>query len=142
MINDNFKSDLLYLLDELDKQHISLYYSSSRKEILDYIDKLLKTYKYDNYYDAIYVVKLILKRLCGNYDQHTKAVYNEYHKLPLRFTYINRSLYLIDVLPEYKDTLYQKVIRLIGVDTTKILREYFALLVIVFLLIKIIYYKI
>ncbi len=126
MINDNFKSDLLYLLDELDKQHISLYYSSSRKEILDYIDKLLKTCKYDNYYDDIYVVKLVLKRLCGNYDQHTKAVYNEYHKLPLRFTYINRSLYLIDVLPEYKDNLYQKVISINGVDTTKILREYFA----------------
>jgi len=126
MNNDNFKIDLLYLLDELDKQHISLYYSTSRKEILDYIDKLLEAYKYNTFLDQLYIVKLIIKRLSGKYDQHMKALYNEYHRLPFRFAYINRNLYLIDTLPEYKGDLYKKVISINGIDINVILREYFA----------------
>ncbi len=124
---DDAKLQLLYLLDELDKSHIALYYSTTRKEILDYIDKLLDTYKYDNYYDFLYIVRLVIKRLSGKYDQHLKAMYNKAHRLPLRFTYINRSLYLIDTLPEYKDHLYKKVISINEVETTTILREYFAI---------------
>ena len=60
MKKEEAKLDLLYMLDELDKNHISLYYSTSRKEILDYIDKLLNTIKYDNYFDLLYLVKLVL----------------------------------------------------------------------------------
>lgn len=126
MKKEEAKSDLLYMLDELDKHHISLYYSTSRKEILDYIDKLLDILKYDTYFDFLYIVKLVIKRLSGKYDQHMKALYNSYHRLPCRFTYLNRSLYLIDTLPEYKEDLFKKIISINGVDTTKILREYFA----------------
>lgn len=126
MNRDDFKIDLLYLLDELDKQHISLYYSTSRKEILDYIDKLLEAYKFDTFFDQLYIVKLVIKRLSGKYDQHMKAMFNRCHRLPLRFTYINRNLYLIDTLPEYKEDLYKKVASINGIDITTILREYFA----------------
>jgi hypothetical protein len=126
MKKEEAKLDLLYMLDELDKNHISLYYSTSRKEILDYIDKLLNTIKYDNYFDFLYLVKLVIKRLSGKYDQHMHASYKDLHVLPLRFTYLNRSLYLIDGLPEHKEHLYKKIIKINDIETNTILREYFA----------------
>ena len=126
MKKEEAKLDLLYMLDELDKNHISLYYSTSRKEILDYIDKLLNTIKYDNYFDLLYLVKLVIKRLSGKYDQHMHASYKDLHVLPLRFTYLNRSLYLIDGLPEHKEHLYKKIIKINDIETNTILREYFA----------------
>ena len=126
MDKDNLKVDLLYLLDELDKHHISLYQSTSRKEILDYIDNLIEAYKSDEFLDFLYIVKLVIKRLSGKYDQHMKALYKRYHRLPLRFTYINRALYLIDALPEYREDLYKRVVTINGIDTNTILREYFA----------------
>ena len=126
MKKEEAKLDLLYMLDELDKNHISLYYSTSRKEILDYIDKLLNTLKYDNYFDFLYLVKLVIKRLSGKYDQHMHASYKDLHVLPLRFTYLNRSLYLIDGLPEHKEHLYKKIIKINDIETNTILREYFA----------------
>ena len=123
MDKNTFKSDLLYLLDELDKEHICLYYTVTKKEILDYIDYLLDNLSYETTYDQMYIVRLIIKKLAGEYDQHMRADFSIPHILPFNFKVLENELYLVDSIDEFSHLVYKRLISINGISADKIIDE-------------------
>lgn len=123
MTKEEAKRDLLYMLDELDKEHICLYYSVSRNEVIEYIDYILECYDYENIYDFYYIVSLVIKKISGIYDQHIGASYNFKTRLPFIFRIYDEEMYVISVVDGFEEYKFAKLTHVNDVDVNRIMDE-------------------
>ena len=68
---NEYKSDVDYLIKELEDKHICFFFDKSKEETDDYIKNILQKYPVNTIWDLYYVSTSIISNTLGPYDQHT-----------------------------------------------------------------------
>ena len=98
-------------LNVLEDKHLDMYFNISKDELKKYIFDLLNKYEIKNQYDFYYIANVIIKKLFGRFDSHTKLVWLDADfSLPVRFKYFNNSLYIYKTDDDNKDLLYGELL--------------------------------
>ena len=119
-----YREELNKILNTIEEKHIDMYFNISREELNNYIEELLNKYELSNEYDLYYVTNVIIKRIFGKYDSHTRLVWkNVDYNLPIRLKYINNKLYIIKVDEDNLDLLYGEVISINNIPLLKLIDE-------------------
>ena len=92
---NEYKSDVDYLIKELEDKHICFYFDKSKEETDNYIKSIIQKYPVNTIWDLYYVCTSIISNTLGPYDQHTN-VYPIQKDWPSILKYIDNKLYLIE----------------------------------------------
>ena len=123
---DEYKYRLLLndILNLIEEKHIDMYFNISKKELDNYIKELLNKYELNNEYDLYYVTNVIIKKIFGKYDSHTRLVWkNADYNLPIRLKYIDNKLYIIKADEDNLDLLYGEIISINNIPLLKLINE-------------------
>jgi hypothetical protein len=105
-VNKKYLEDIEYMLNELEKNHISLYFNISKDKLWEFAFYLLQKTKIKNDCDFLYVVNSILKQVN---DPHTFGDFVKYRWLPLKLKMINGKLYILDANVDYINQKYGEI---------------------------------
>lgn len=120
----NYKKMLDDILKILEEKHIDCYFNISKNELNNYIEYALKKYDLKDKYDFFYITNVIIKRIFGIYDSHTKLIWNNAEfNLPIRLKYINGKLYIIRTDEKNKDLLYGEIIKINNIEISQLIEE-------------------
>ena len=87
-----------------------MYFNISKEELDRYIDEIIEMYDINDDYSLYYYTNMIIKKIFGIYDSHTKLLFEKGDfYLPVRLKYINNKLYIIRTTKETKTLLYSEV---------------------------------
>ena len=112
------------ILNIIEEKHIDMYFNISKDELNNYIDEILKKYELNNEYDLYYVTNVIIKKIFGKYDSHTKLVWKSAdYNLPIRLKYIDNKLYIIITDEDNADLLYGEIISINNIPLKELINE-------------------
>lgn len=121
---NNQKYKMYDILNLIEEKHIDMYFNISKKELDKYINEIIKKYEINDDYDLYYYTNMIIKKIFGIYDSHTKLLFEKADfYLPIRFKYINNKLYIIRTTKEIKTLLYSEVKKIENIDINIIIEE-------------------
>lgn len=121
---NNQKYKMYDILNLIEEKHIDMYFNISKKELDKYINEIIKKYEINDDYDLYYYTNMIIKKIFGIYDSHTKLLFEkEDFYLPVRLKYINNKLYIIRTTKETKTLLYSEVKKIENIDINIIIEE-------------------
>lgn len=123
MKNNDYKKLAKEILEKMESEHIYLYHSITKEEILLFIDDCFEKYKIQNDFDFNYIMNVILKKINGTLDAHTDFKYNKSQRLPFSFLMIDGDVYLVNVTNKYKKFLFSKLISINDTPINTILKE-------------------
>ncbi|MBE6159770.1 MAG: hypothetical protein E7157_01845 [Lactobacillales bacterium] len=119
-----YRNKLNDILNLIEKNHIDMYFNITKEELDEYIDKIFKENNINNDYDFYYYTNVIIKKIFGIYDSHTKLIWYEADfNLPLRFKYIDNKVYIIRTSEDNKELLYSEVLKINGIDINVLIDE-------------------
>lgn len=111
-------------LNVLEDKHLDMYFNISKDELKKYIFDLLNKYEIKNQYDFYYIANVIIKKLFGRFDSHTKLVWLDADfSLPVRFKYFNNSLYIYKTDDDNKDLLYGELLSINNIPIIHLINE-------------------
>ena len=114
-------NEMLKLVEE---NHLDMYFNITKKDLEVFIKEILEKYKIKDDYDFYYVFNLIIKKIFGCFDSHTKLVWEKNtSSLPLRFRYLNNKLYIIRTDEENKDILFGQVLEVNNIEIKQLIKE-------------------
>ena len=120
----NAKEKIKDILNLIEERHIDMYFNISKEELDRYIDEIIKKYEINDDYDLYYYTNMIIKKIFGIYDSHTKLLFEKGDfYLPVRLKYINNKLYIIRTTKETKTLLYSEVKKIENIDINIIIEE-------------------
>lgn len=120
----NAKEKIKEILKLIEEKHIDMYFNISKEELDKYIDEIIKKYEINDEYSLYYYTNMIIKKIFGIYDSHTKLLFEKGDfYLPIRFKYINNKLYIIRTTEETKNLLYSEVKKIDNIDINKLIEE-------------------
>lgn len=120
----NYIDKVNTILKLIEEKHIDMYFDITKEDLEEYIGNLLNENKLNNKYDFYYYMNMIIKRIFGRFDLHTKLVFKDGDfYLPIRFKYIDNKLYIIRTTEETKKLLYGEVKKIDNIDISKIVEE-------------------
>ncbi len=120
----NAKEKIKDILNLIEERHIDMYFNISKEELDRYIDEILEMYDINDDYSLYYYTNMIIKKIFGIYDSHTKLLFEKSDfYLPIRFKYINNKLYIIRTTEETKSLLYSEVKKIENIDINIIIDE-------------------
>ena len=121
---NNQKYKMYDILNLIEEKHIDMYFNISKKELDKYINEIIKKYEINDDYDLYYYTNMIIKKIFGIYDSHTKLLFEKGDfYLPVRLKYINNKLYIIRTTKETKTLLYSEVKKIENIDINIIIEE-------------------
>ena len=119
-----YKDKINKVLELIEEKHIDMYFNITKEELKEYVDLLLSKTEINNKYEFYYYINMIIKKIFGIFDFHTKVVFKEQDfYLPVRFKYIDNKLYIIRTTEEYKELLYSEVKKIDNIDINKMIEE-------------------
>lgn len=119
-----YREQLKEILNQIEEKHIDMYFNISKKELNEYIEETLKKYELKSKYDLYYISNVIIKKIFGRYDSHTRIVWNNADfNLPIRIKYINNKLYIIRTDEKNKDLLYGQILKINNIEIEKLIEE-------------------
>ena len=114
-------NEMLKLVEE---NHLDMYFNITKKDLKNFIKEILEKHKIKDDYDFYYVFNLIIKKIFGCFDSHTKLVWEKNtSSLPLRFRYLNNKLYIIRTDEENKDILFGQVLEINNIEIKQLIQE-------------------
>ena len=120
----NAKDKIKDILNLIEERHIDMYFNISKEELDRYIDEIIEMYDINDDYSLYYYTNMIIKKIFGIYDSHTKLLFEKGDfYLPVRLKYINNKLYIIRTTMETKTLLYSEVKKIENIDINKIIEE-------------------
>ena len=120
----NAKEKIRDILNLIEERHIDMYFNISKEELDRYIDEIIEMYDINDDYSLYYYTNMIIKKIFGIYDSHTKLLFEKGDfYLPVRLKYINNKLYIIRTTKETKTLLYSEVKKIENIDINKIIEE-------------------
>lgn len=120
----NAKEKIKDILNLIEERHIDMYFNISKEELDRYIDEIIEMYDINDDYSLYYYTNMIIKKIFGIYDSHTKLLFEKGDfYLPVRLKYINNKLYIIRTTKETKTLLYSEVKKIENIDINKIIEE-------------------
>ena len=89
-----YEKKIKYILKLIEENHLDMYFNISKDELDSFIKGTFNEKTIKNDYDFYYYTNIIIKKIFGKYDSHTKLIFddNDFY-LPVRFKYINNKLY-------------------------------------------------
>lgn len=118
------REKLKKILSIIEEKHIDMYFNISREELNNYIDEILKKYPLNNEYDLYYVTNVIIKKIFGRYDSHTRLVWKSAdYNLPIRLKYIDNKLYIIRTDEDNLDLLYGEILSINNIPLQQLINE-------------------
>lgn len=118
---NEYKSDIDYLIKELEDKHICFYFDKSKEETDNYIKSIIQKYPVNTIWDLYYVCTSIISNTLGPYDQHTN-VYPIQKDWPSILKYIDNKLYLIE--SDNKKAKFKYIVKINNIDINKLITEY------------------
>ncbi len=113
-----WKEDIEYLSKELTKRHKNLFFQISKEMFEKYIEVLKCNLQYfDDYEICIEISKII----ASIKDAHTSVALPIRFLLPFQCYWFFDGIYITDVIEEYKDILYGKIIAINGMNIEKVI---------------------
>lgn len=120
----NAKEKIKDILNLIEERHIDMYFNISKEELDRYIDEIIEMYDINDDYSLYYYTNMIIKKIFGIYDSHTKLLFEKGDfYLPVRLKYINNKLYIIRTTKETKTLLYSEVKKIENIDINIIIEE-------------------
>ena len=120
----NAKEKINNIINLINEKHIDMYFNISKEELDKYIDEIVEKYEINDEYSLYYYTNMIIKKIFGMYDSHTKLLFEKGDfYLPIRFKYINNKLYIIRTTEETQDLLYSEVKKIDNIDINKLIEE-------------------
>lgn len=121
---NNYVNDIYKLIEILEEKHIDCYFNVSKEEILKYIKEVLEKYKLEDDYDFYYMANMIIKKLFGELDSHTKLIFkNSKCNMPIRLKYIDDKLYIVKTDDEHKEINYSQILKINDIDINILIDE-------------------
>ena len=119
------KKELLNkMLKLIEEKHLDMYFNITKEELNNYIEEVLKKYELKDEYDFYYVANVIIKKIFGIYDSHTKLVWKDADfNLPIRLKYIDGKIFVIRVTDDNKDLLYSEVLSINNIPIERLVDE-------------------
>lgn len=118
--NKKWIEDIDYIAQELPKNHANLFFKLSNKEFEKEINKVKKeVHKLD---DNKIKVKL-MKIVASIGDAHTSLNFGTTEIYPVGVYWINDGVYVRNTIPEYKEILDCKVVKVNGKNIDKVIKE-------------------
>ena len=118
---NEYKSDIDYLIKELEDKHICFYFDKSKEETDNYIKNIIQKYPVNTIWDLYYVSTSIISNTLGPYDQHTN-VYPNQKDWPSILKYIDNKLYLIE--SDNEKAKFKYIVKINNIDINKLIAEY------------------
>lgn len=119
-----YRQKLEKILDIIESKHIDMYFNISKEELDKYIAEVLKTYSLTNEYELYYVTNVIIKKIFGRYDSHTKLIWEKAdYNLPIRLKYIDNKLYIVKTDDANKDLLYGEIISINNIPLKQLIDD-------------------
>ena len=121
---NKYREELDKILSIIEEKHIDMYFNINKEELNKYVEELLSQYKLEDSYDLYYIANVIIKKLFGRFDSHTKIVWrNADFNLPVRLKYIDGKVYIIKATEDNKDLLYGEILSINNVPIKQLLKE-------------------
>ena len=119
-----YEKKLKYTLKLIEENHLDMYFNITKDELDSFIKDIFNEKIIKNDSDFYYYTNVIIKKIFGKYDSHTKLIFddNDFY-LPVRFKYINNELYIIRTTEKTKELLYGQVLKINDIDINKIIEE-------------------
>lgn len=118
---NEYKSDIDYLIKELENKHICFYFDKSKEVTDNYIKNIIQKYPVNTIWDLYYVSTSIISNTFGPYDQHTN-VYPNQKDWPSILKYIDNKLYLIK--SDNEKAKFKYIVKINNIDINKLVAEY------------------
>lgn len=121
---DEYVKDIYKLIELLENKHIDCYFNISKEELINYINEILSKYKLEDDYDFYYISNMIIKRMFGQFDSHTKIIFkNTNEHLPIRLKYIEDKLYIINTSADYSEVIYGQITSINDININELINE-------------------
>lgn len=118
---NEYKSDIDYLIRELEDKHICFYFDKSKEEVAEYTEKIIQKYPVNTIWNLYYVGTSIISKTLGPYDQHTN-IYPIQKDWPSILKYIDNKLYLIK--SDNEKAKFKYIVKINNVHIDKLIDEY------------------
>jgi len=118
-----YKELINEMLKLIEEKHLDMYFNITKEELNKYVEEVLDKYKLEDKYDFYYVGNVIIKKIFGIYDSHTKLIWRESHNLPVRLRYIDNKLYIIRTDKNNEDLLYSELLKINNIEVSKLIEE-------------------
>lgn len=117
-------NNIYKLIELLENKHIDCYFNVSKEELTNYINEILSKYKLEDDYDFYYISNMIIKRMFGQFDSHTKIIFkNTNERLPIRLKYIEDKLYILNARADYSEVIYGQITSINDININKLINE-------------------
>ena len=121
---DEYVKDIYKLIELLENKHIDCYFNISKEELINYINEILSEYKLEDDYDFYYISNMIIKRMFGQFDSHTKIIFkNTNERLPIRLKYIEDKLYILNASADYSEVIYGQITSINDININELINE-------------------
>ena len=119
-----YKKLINEMLKIIEEKHLDMYFNITKEELNKYVEEVLNKYELNDKYDFYYVGNVIIKKIFGIYDSHTKIVFKKIKgRLPIRLKYIDNKLYIIRTDKNNEDLLYSEILKINNVEVSKLIEE-------------------
>lgn len=120
MYNDKVKE----FIELLEEKHLDLYFNISKFELNNFVKELLLNYSINNDYDFYYILNVIIKKIFGRYDSHTRILCKQSNFiLPIRFKLIDGKAYVVKSDEKNKDLLFGELISINNISLSELIKE-------------------
>lgn len=124
MKSHDYITDIYKLIDVLEEKHIDCYFNISKQELMLCVDEILSKYSINDDYDFYYVANMIMKKMFGQYDSHTRLIFkNSRCSLPIQLKYIDKKLYIVKTSINYENINYGYIKKINGVGIDQLISE-------------------
>ena len=121
---NNLYDKLQKILSIISEKHLDMYFNITKEDLEEYIKEILKSHELKDNYDLYYIINVIIKRIFGKIDSHTKLIWKENDfNLPIRLKVINHKVYVIKASKDNEDLIYGEVLKINNVAISKIIEE-------------------
>lgn len=119
-----YKQKIYDLVNLLEEKHLDCYFKMSKEEISKYVEDLLNNNELNDEYDFYYLGNKLIKEMFGEYDSHTKIIFNNAPcNFPIRLKYIDDKLYIVKTDEEHNDILYSQILKINDIDINLLIDE-------------------
>ena len=119
-----YKELIYQMIKLIEEHHLDMYFNITKEELNKYVEEVLSKYELKDEYDFYYVGNVIIKKIFGIYDSHTKLVWKDtIYRLPIRLRYINNKLYIIRTDKNNEDLLFSEVLKINNIEVSKLIEE-------------------
>ena len=119
----DYKSQVYNLIQLLGEKHLDFYFVKNKEDVDSLIEETLNRFNLEDDYDFYYVSNYLIKKIIGDYDEHTEVLMKR-KRLPMKVKMYDGKLYIIRGCDEIEPYKFKEITAINHININQIISEF------------------